>query len=64
MPDSGSIGGNTMKSEFLEEISKMDRDQIREILEEKKAKKRLICPVYFVNLPEEKKKKKKEKGNV
>lgn len=41
------------KSKFLEEISRMDRDQIREILESKNAKKKPISPVYFIRLPKE-----------
>ena len=39
------------KSKFLEEVSRMDRDQIRQILESKNAKKKLISPVYFVKVP-------------
>ena len=46
------------KSKFLEEISRMDRDQIREILESKNSKKKLISPVYFVRTP----KRKQDKG--
>ena len=46
------------KSKFLEEVSRMDRDQIRELLERKNAKKRLISPVYFVKLSKEDKKRK------
>ena len=50
------------KSKFLEEISRMDRNQIREILESKNAKKKPISPVYFVRLPKEDKRKKSDKN--
>ena len=36
------------KSQFLEEINKMDRDQIRKVLETNtNTKKKWICPVIF-----------------
>lgn len=52
------------KSEFLKEISRLDRDQIRELLEkDPKAKiKKLykkIYPVVFINPPKNNKKKNK-----
>jgi hypothetical protein len=50
------------KSKFLEEISRMDRDQIREILESKNAKKKPISPVYFVRLPKDDKRKTGDKN--
>lgn len=37
----------------------MDRDQIREILESKNAKKKAISPVYFVRIPQDKNSKRK-----
>lgn len=51
------------KSKFLEEISRMDRDQIREILESKNSKKKLISPVYFVRTPKESKRKTGDKND-
>ena len=49
------------KSKFLEEISRMDREQIRSMLESKNAKKKAISPVYFVKLPKEDSKRKDDK---
>lgn len=49
------------KSEFLKEISKMDRDQIRKVIESNPyAKKKKICPVYFVKSHNKKKGEKKK----
>jgi hypothetical protein len=50
------------KSKFLEEISRMDRDQIREIYETKNDKKKPISPVYFVKLPKDDKRKTGDKN--
>lgn len=49
------------KSKFLEEISKMDRDQIRKVIESNPhTKKKKICPVYFVKSFNKKKEEKKK----
>jgi hypothetical protein len=50
------------KSKFLEEVSRMDRDQIRQILESKNSKKKLISPVYFTKVPKENKRKDDKNG--